>query len=90
MKKKRKIPQFKSEDAEREFWSKHDLTEFFEAKDFVRVSFPNLKPTSRAISIRLPEYLLVNLKERSNELHVPYQSLLKKYIAEGIKREEQK
>ena len=53
MKKKLKVPHFKNEDEEREFWAKMDLADYFEAKDFVPVSFPNLKPTSRAISIRL-------------------------------------
>lgn len=86
--KKTKIPKFKTEDQERAFLDKHDLTEFVDVKDMVRVSFPNLKPTSCSISIRMPEYLLVNLKERSNELQVPYQSLIKKYIADGMKRDE--
>ena len=90
MKKTRKLPKFKSEDHEREFWSKHDLTDYFDAKDFFPVSFPNLKPTSRSVSIRLPEHLLMSLKERSNELNVPYQSIVKKYIAEGIRRDEEK
>lgn len=86
MKKPLKIPEFKNEDQERKFWGKVDLAEYFESADFERVLFPNLKPSSRPISVRLPEYLLMRIKERANELRVPYQSLIKKYIAEGILR----
>ena len=84
MKKALKIPKFKNEDRERDFWSKLDLSEYFEVNDFERVSFPNLKPTSRSVSIRLPEYLLVRLKEKANELDIPYQSLLKGYVKQGL------
>ena len=85
MKKRLKLPKLKNEDAERDFWAKIDLADYFELKDFQAVSFPNLKPTSRAISIRLPEPMLLRLKEQANERHVPYQSLIKQYIAEGLK-----
>ena len=84
MKKHLKIPKFKSENDERSFWSKIDLADYFESTDLQTVSFPNLKPTSRPISIRLPETILIRLKEKANELHVPYQSLIKQYIAKGI------
>lgn len=84
MKKKLKIPKFKNEDEEREFWAKLDLSEYFEPKDFVPVSFPNLKPTTRPISIRIPEYLLNRVKEQANELNIPYQSLIKQYIQRGV------
>lgn len=84
MKKKLKIPLFKTEDEERDFWANLDLSEYFEKKDFVPVSFPNLKPTTRAISIRIPEYLLNRVKEKANELNVPYQSLIKTYIQKGV------
>lgn len=83
MKKKLNIPKFKNEDAEREFWANLDLSEYFEPTDFERVSFPNLKPTTRAISIRIPEYLLNRVKERANEINIPYQSLIKEYIKKG-------
>ena len=85
MKKPLKLPKFKTEDEERNFWTKIDLADYFESKDFQAVSFPNLKPTSRAISLRLPEPMILRLKERANERHVPYQSLIKLYIAEGLK-----
>ena len=84
MKKKLKLPKFKNEDEEREFWSKVDLTDYFEPKDFGKVSFPNLKPTSRAISIRIPETLLYELKVKANKANVPYQSLIKSYIEAGV------
>jgi predicted DNA binding CopG/RHH family protein len=86
MKKPLKIPVFKNEDEERKFWDRIDLTEYFESQDLQTVSFPNLKPTSRSISIRLPEAMLLRLKEEANELNVPYQTLIKQYIAEGIRR----
>ncbi|MAF20774.1 MAG: hypothetical protein CMI55_03775 [Parcubacteria group bacterium] len=84
MNKKLKIPKFKNEDQERDFWSKVNLNEYFKADDFESVSFSNLKPSSRSISIRLPEYILVRLKERANALQVPYQSLIKQYIAKEL------
>lgn len=83
-KKKLKIPKFANEDQERKFWAKVDLSEYLEKKDLTPVSFPNLKPTSRSVSIRMPEYLLVRLKERANELNVPYQTLMKQYIAKEV------
>lgn len=84
MKDKFKIPKFKTEDQERAYWSKIDLNKYLQASDFEDVSFPDLKPSSRSISLRLPEYLLVRLKEKANKLNVPYQTLIKQYIAEGI------
>lgn len=83
MKKLLKLPKFKNEDEEREFWAKLDLSKYYEPSDMERVSFPNLKPTSRSISIRIPEYLLNRVKEKANEINVPYQSLIKDYIKKG-------
>ncbi|HZE87613.1 MAG TPA: BrnA antitoxin family protein [Methylomirabilota bacterium] len=83
MKKQLNIPKFKNEDEERKFWTSLDLSEYFAPSDFERVSFPNLKPTSRSISIRIPEYLLNRVKEKANEINVPYQSLIKDYIKKG-------
>lgn len=84
MKKALKLPKFKNEDEERNFWAKLDLSEYFEPSDFERVSFPNLKPTTHAISIRIPDYILWRLKEQANGLNIPYQSLIKMYIRKGI------
>lgn len=85
MKKILKLKKFKSEDKERDFWSEVNLSEYFNVNDFKQVSFPNLKPTTRSISIRLPEFVINRTKEKANEINVPYQSLLKRYIIEGIK-----
>lgn len=85
VKKELKLKQFKNEDQERNFWSKLDLSEYFEAEDFEAASFPNLKPTTRPISIRLPEFIINRAKEKANEINVPYQSLIKRYILEGLK-----
>lgn len=83
MKKKLKLPKFKNEDEERAFWAKADLTDYFDPKDFVPVRFPNLKPSSRAISIRIPAYIIDRVKEQANELDIPYQALMKQYLARG-------
>lgn len=87
MKKRIKLPRFKNEAQERAYWSKVDLSRFFDANDFERASFPQLKPTSRSISLRLPEHLFIRVKEHANELNVPYQALMKKYIAQGVVKE---
>ena len=84
MKKGLKIPKFKNEDEEADFWSNLDLSKYLESSDFVPASFPNLKPTTRSISIRIPEYLLNRVKEQTNELSIPYQSLIKQYIKKGV------
>ena len=84
MKKKLKLPKFKNEDEEREFWWNLDLSEYYEPSDLERISFPNLKPTSRSISIRIPEYLLNRVKEKANQINIPYQSLIKEYIQKGV------
>ena len=81
MKKQLKLPKFKNEDEERDFWSKIDLSEYFEASDFVPVSFPNLKPTTRPISIRLSNILLNRIKEKANKLTIPYQALIKQWLS---------
>ena len=85
MKKERKpIPRFASEDEERKFWATHDTTEYFDSSRMVRAAFPNLKPTTRTISIRLPESLISQLKVLANKQDIPYQSLVKVYLAEKV------
>ena len=84
MKKKLKVPKFKTENQERAFWSRVDLSKHFEPNDFKSVSFPNLKPTSTSISLRIPNYILFRLKERANALNIPYQTLMKQYISKGV------
>ena len=88
MKAKRKqIPRFKNEEAERRFWAKHDTVNYVDLKSASRLRFPNLKPTLRTISVRLPEYLIGDLKALANEKDIPYQSLLKLFLAERLDRE---
>lgn len=87
MKKKLNLPVFKNEDEERKFWAKIDLSAHFASADFEIVQFPNLKPTTRAISIRLPDFLLNLVKEKANELQIPYQSLIKTYVQQGVIRQ---
>ena len=80
MKKPLKLPKFRNEDEERNFWANVDLVDYFESSDFEPVSFPNLKPTSRSISIRMPEYLLHRIKEEANTINIPYQTLIKETL----------
>jgi predicted DNA binding CopG/RHH family protein len=87
MKKPLILPKFKNEDEEREFWSKIDLTDYFEASDLEPVTFPNLKFTTKPISIRLPQHLLNRVKQRANALDIPYQSLIKIYIADRVRED---
>ena len=84
MKKQLKLPKFRNEDQEREFWSKIDLSKYLDPKDFKPVSFPNLKPTSTSISLRIPNYILARLKDRANALNIPYQTLMKQYISKEV------
>lgn len=84
MKKPLKAPKFKSEDEERKFWSKVELTDYFDLSDFQPVAFPNLKPSTKTISLRLPEALLYRLKAMANEQDVPYQSLIKILLNEKL------
>lgn len=86
MKKKLILPKFKNEDEERDYWDTFDLTKHYEPGDFVRVRFPNLKPTTTPISIRIPNYLLSDLKIHANRLNIPYQALIKQAIAEKLER----
>ena len=81
---KRKIPNFKNEDEEREFWATHSPLDYFDSKKLKRISFPNLKPSLKSISIRLPEDLLGELKTLANKKDVPYQSLAKIFLAKQI------
>jgi predicted DNA binding CopG/RHH family protein len=78
------IPHFRSKDEEREFWATADSTEYFDWTSARRVAFPNLKPSTETISLRLPQGLLDDLKVLANQRDVPYQSLLKVYLAERV------
>ena len=84
MKKLKKIPNFKNENEERKFWATHDSTEYVDWSKAERVIFPNLKPSTETISLRLPEYLLARIKQIANFKDVPYQSLMKIFLAEKV------
>lgn len=84
---KEPVPEFQSEDEEREFWAEHDSTEFIDWRAGARRKFPNLKPTLRTISLRLPVSMIEDLKILANQRDVPYQSLLKVFLADRLKKE---
>lgn len=81
------IPKFKSEDQEREFWSKADSTEYIDWKKAKRTVLPNLKPSTKKISLRSPELMIEEWKLLANKRDIPYQSLMKIYLAERIQHE---
>lgn len=88
MKKLKVIPKFKSEEAEAQFWATHDSTDYFDmSKAIINPSFPNLKPSTRTITIRVSESLLYDLKQIANKKDVPYQSLVKIFLDEKVKEE---
>jgi predicted DNA binding CopG/RHH family protein len=84
---KKKIPKFRNEDEESAFWARHDSTEYVDWKKAEKPRFSNLKPSTKTISVRLPESLLEALKLIANKRDVPYQSLLKIFLAERIREE---
>ncbi|MFA7301746.1 MAG: BrnA antitoxin family protein [Candidatus Shapirobacteria bacterium] len=87
MKKYKMIPRFKNEDEERDFWSTHDSTDYIDWSKAEKVVFPNLKPTTVSISLRLPISLLARIKQFANKKDVPYQSLMKIYLSDRVKTE---
>jgi predicted DNA binding CopG/RHH family protein len=84
---KKPVPDFRSEEDERNFWAKHDSTRFIDWQAAQRRRFPNLKPSLRTISLRLPVAMIEDLKVLANKRDVPYQSLLKVFLAERLERE---
>lgn len=83
-KKLKPIPKFKDEAEERAFWETHDTTEYLDWSKARRVSFPNLKQSTTSISIRLPIGMLDQIKIAANKRDVPYQSLIKMWLAEKV------
>lgn len=83
----KKIPKFKNEDEERDFWDKADSTEYFDTSKPVELDLSGLKPSTESISIRLPQYLLARIKVMANSKDVPYQSLMKIFLAERVEKE---
>ena len=83
----KELPGFASENQEREFWARTDSTEYVEWDGARRIVLPNLKPTQKTISLRLPAMMLAELKRLANKRDVPYQSLLKVFLAERLEEE---
>lgn len=83
----KKIPEFHSEEEEQAFWAENDSTELVDWSAARRIVLPNLRPSTKTISLRLPEHMLEELKLLANKRDVPYQSLLKMYLAERIEEE---
>ncbi len=84
---KKRIPKFKNEDEEREFWATHDSTDYIDWSKGNKIVLSKLKPSIKTISLRLPESMLEELKLLANKRDVPYQSLLKIFLAERIEEE---
>lgn len=84
----KKLPKFKNEDEEREFFASHDLTDYFDmSQAIINPVLQNLKPSTRTVSIRLPESLIAALKTLANKRDVPYQSLVKIILSEKVNKE---
>jgi predicted DNA binding CopG/RHH family protein len=79
------IPHFNSEEEEAAFWLEHDVTDYYDSSKWVKARFPNLKPSTQSVTVRLPKSLVGHLKMLANEQDVPYQSLLKVLLDEKVK-----
>ncbi len=84
---KKRVPKFKNEQKEHQFWAAHSALDYMDTGKARKVTMPNLKPSVKTISIRLPEMMLAELKMLANKKDVPYQSLLKMFLAERIEAE---
>ena len=87
VKKIKDIPKFKNEDEERDFWAKHSVLDFPDRFVRVDMDFSHLKPSTSPVTVRLPQGLLEDLRRLANKRDVPYQSLLKIYLAERVEAE---
>jgi predicted DNA binding CopG/RHH family protein len=85
MKKLKPIPKFSSEEAEASFWGTHDSADYVDWSSARRATFANLKPSTQSIALRLPEGLLNSIKVEAHKRDMPYQSLMKYYLAEKVK-----
>ena len=84
---KKGVPKFKNEAQERAFWASHDSASYIDWSKARNTAFPELRPSVKAISLRLPEAMLEELKILANKRDVPYQSLMKIFLAERIEKE---
>jgi predicted DNA binding CopG/RHH family protein len=82
------IPHFRDEDQERDFWAKHNTTDYFDTSQPIRLDLSELQPSTKSVTIRLPESLLTNLKILAHQKDVPYQSLMKVYLSQQIAKEQ--
>ena len=89
MSKVKQVPKFKTEQEEREFWEIHDSSDYVDWTKAESVSLSNLKPSTKTISLRLPEGLLDSIKIEANKRDMPYQSLIKVWLAEDVKETRQ-
>lgn len=87
MKKMKRVPRFKTEKEEREFWRTHDSSEYLEWDEATEITLAKLKPSTKTISLRLPESMIEELKILANKQDIPYQSLLKVFLAERLDEE---
>ena len=78
------IPKFANEDEERQFWEQHDTSDYLDWSQAQQVVMPKLKPTTKTISLRLPQHLLDSIKTAANARDVPYQSLIKVWLQEKL------
>ncbi len=81
------LPKFKNEDEERDFWTTHDSTDYFDWSKAKRVIFPNLQLTKKPISLRITNSLLAKVKAIANKKDMPYQTLMKQYVSKGVEQE---
>jgi predicted DNA binding CopG/RHH family protein len=87
MKKFKSLPKFNNELEEADFWDSHDVTDYVDMSKAKMLTFPNLKPSSTAVPVRFPNSLLNSIKLIANRRHVPYQSLIKVFLAERVNKE---
>ncbi|MFP4138645.1 MAG: BrnA antitoxin family protein [Halomonas sp.] len=84
MSKQREVPEFNTEAEERDFWEHHDSSDYVDWSQAEHASFPKLKPSTKTISLRLPEGLLDRIKIEANKRDMPYQSLIKAWLADDV------
>lgn len=89
-KNKKTLPEFRTEEEERKFWETHDFTDYLESFQPVNLDLSELRPSTKSVTIRLPESLLSALKKLAHEKDIPYQSLMKIFLAERVKKEYRK
>ena len=89
MKKLKKVPDFKTEKEEREFWESKDSSEYLDLNKAEKAMLPNLKPSTKTISLRLPQGLLDSIKVEANKRDMPYQSLIKVWLTKEVQENRQ-